>query len=257
MIQLTNIRHAYPEHAGFHMIRPHGHEDYTFLHFFNCMKFVIDGEELSVPAGSFIIYTPGTPQEFISELPLVHNWAHFKGDISDIMSEVNLECDKLYYPSSSSFVTDIIQEMEMEFFSQKESSLKLINLKFEELLIKLGRSISTTEEIEFAENIRDKFRSLRETLFASLNEDWSVKHMAALTGYSPSRFNAIYKSIYGITPTADLINARINRAKNLLILEDMNVEEISVALGYQNLTHFIRQFKSKVGCSPSKFRKTN
>ena len=257
MIQLTNIRHAYPEPVGFHMIRPHGHEDYTFLHFFNCMKFIIDGEELSVPAGSFIIYAPGTPQEFISELPLVHNWAHFKGDISEIMSEAGMECDKLYYPSSSSFVTDIIQEMEMEFFSQKAASSKLINLKFEELLIKLGRAVSTTEEIEFDESVRDKFRSLRETLFASLQEDWSVKRMADLTGYSPSRFNAIYKSIYGIAPTADLINARINRAKNLLILEDMNVEEISAVLGYQNVTHFIRQFKSKVGCTPSNYRKTN
>ena len=257
MILLTNIRHAYPEPAGFHMIRPHGHEDYTFLHFFNYMKFIINGEEITAPAGSFIIYRPGMPQEFISELPLVHNWAHFRGDISHILLENGLECDKLYTPSSSSFVTDIIQEMEMEFFSQKNGAAILINHKFEELMIKLGRAVSTSNETEFNDVIRSKFKTLRETLFATLHEDWSVERMANLTGYSTSRFNAIYKSIYGISPTADLINARINRAKNLLVLEDLSVEEISNALGYQNLTHFIRQFKRKVGCSPTMYRKNH
>ena len=33
------------------------------------------------------------------------------------------------------------------------------------------------------------------------------------------------------------------------------IEEIAEGLGYDNVTHFIRQFKKEVGLSPSSFRK--
>ena len=33
------------------------------------------------------------------------------------------------------------------------------------------------------------------------------------------------------------------------------IEEIATSLGYANTTHFIRQFKDKVGVSPSNYRK--
>ena len=56
---------------------------------------------------------------------------------------------------------------------------------------------------------------------------------------------------------ADLIIARINSAKNMLILHDERIEDIAMSLGYYNVTHFIRQFKSIVGCTPSNYRKSN
>jgi len=76
-----------------------------------------------------------------------------------------------------------------------------------------------------------------------------------MTGLSESRFFSLYKRIFGISPTLDLINAKITAAKNLLLSTDEKIEAISHALGYDNVTHFIRQFKSRVGKSPSAYRK--
>ena len=79
--------------------------------------------------------------------------------------------------------------------------------------------------------------------------------MANMMNYSESHFCTVYKAIYGISPTADIINARVNSAKNLLEFSNKKVSEIASTLGYWNITHFIRQFKQKTGCTPRKYLK--
>lgn len=79
--------------------------------------------------------------------------------------------------------------------------------------------------------------------------------MAKETGFSTSRFYGIYKSIYGISPNADLINARIEAAKKMLLYEKKKVQDIAGILGYDNTTHFIRQFKQNTGYSPTMYIK--
>ena len=51
------------------------------------------------------------------------------------------------------------------------------------------------------------------------------------------------------------IRARIDAAKNALAFTDQPVARIAENLGYNNLTHFIRQFKALTGVSPSVYRK--
>ena len=81
--------------------------------------------------------------------------------------------------------------------------------------------------------------------------------MAERLNLSESRFYALYKSIFGISPTADIINARIYSAKNMLQFSNDKIEKIAAELGYKNTTHFIRQFKSSTGVTPSKYRLSN
>ena len=81
--------------------------------------------------------------------------------------------------------------------------------------------------------------------------------MAKKAGFSQSRFYAVYKALFGVSPVNDLINVRLNKGKSYLTMTKKSVEEISELLGYDNTTHFIRQFKDRVGVSPTKFRKQN
>lgn len=257
MVEITGIRHAWPEPAGFKILRPQGHEDHTFLHFLNEVHMKINGQALTLPPNSFLFFRSGTPQEFESLLPLAHDWFHFRGDLSALLKESGLEADRVYMGRGGAFITQIVKEMETEFFWNKDHREALMDLKLRELLYRLGRAVGgqESEEVELAAVA--KFKRLRRRVFSSLNERWTVARMADAVGYSPSRFNAIYHTIYGISPTADLIEARIDRAKNLLLLPDLSVERIGEWLGYQNTTHFIRQFKSRVGVSPSVYRKNH
>ena len=254
MIELSQLRHAYPERT-LYIDRQHGHPEYTFLHFFTSMKLTYNGKNIITEPHSVIIFRPGTPQHFESNTPMIHDWIHFHGDMEPILQNISLELDTLYYPSQTEFITDLTRELEIEFYNARANRDALIQLKFQELFIKLDRAVSGESEPVFDTEITEKFRRLRGKMFISLQEKWPVERMATEVGFSKSRFYNIYKSIYGMTPTADLIEARVNSARNMLLSTSKKIEDISYLLGYENTTHFIRQFKKWTGYSPAAYRK--
>ena len=77
-MEITDIRHDWPEKAGFTLVRPTGIEIYTFLHFMNSVEIEINGEKVTVRPGACIFYAPDEPQWFHSDSNLTHNWAHLR-----------------------------------------------------------------------------------------------------------------------------------------------------------------------------------
>ncbi len=63
-----------------------------------------------------------------------------------------------------------------------------------------------------------------------------------------------YKKHYGIPPLKDFNQRRIERAKNILLSSDLQVQEISSIVGYDNVNHFIDLFQKNTGLTPGKFR---
>ena len=92
-------------------------------------------------------------------------------------------------------------------------------------------------------------------MFLELSSPWTIDELSKLVNLSPSRFQVVYKNIFGISPIDDLIKARVAAAKNMLCVLDTPVFEIARALGYNNQFHFIRQFKKQTGFSPTEYRK--
>lgn len=253
MIEITLLRHAYPENGGFCIDRPSGYPEYTFLHFHTPIQIMQNGRLITTQPHAVIIYDKFTPQYFKSSEPIIHDWMHFKGDPSQLLRRLCF--NKIYYPNQHSFITRIVAELEQDFFARRDDYEDLIRIKTEELFLKLNRNIFQKEIADYDKGTLEKFRYLRGKMFYSLNEKWTVSRMAQEVFLSESRFFVLYKSIFGISPTADLINAKINSAKNMLLFGDSSVESISYALGYQNTTHFIRQFKQNVGVSPSVYKR--
>jgi AraC family transcriptional regulator, arabinose operon regulatory protein len=82
-----------------------------------------------------------------------------------------------------------------------------------------------------------------------------IEALAQASGYSPDYFGRVFKSVTGSTPNAILIEAKLEKARALLATSDFSVEQISSEIGYNNPFYFSRQFRQKVGLSPSEYRK--
>ena len=256
MLNITAVRHAWPEPAGFYINRRNGHPEYTFLHFINGTEIRIDGKQVSVPHHTCIIYRPGTPQYFYNQKPLIHDWMHLTGDLSDLLENLKIPMDTLLYPQRFDFITDIMRELESEFYSQKSGRERILTLKTEELFIKLARSCSGEYEAAVDTSTEERLRKLRDEIFLSLGHHWTVSEMAERVSLSESRFYGVYRSVYGTSPIDDLIRARIDAAKKALTFTSQSVSQIAEGLGYNNLTHFTRQFKAFAGISPAAYRKS-
>lgn len=78
--------------------------------------------------------------------------------------------------------------------------------------------------------------------------------LAELAGLSQSHFCRAFKASTGLAPYQWQLQARIDRAKFLLINTNSCLEEISVATGFADAVHFGRTFRRMTGATPIAWR---
>lgn len=255
MFQISSLRHFYPERQGFSVDRKNGHEHYTFLHFLSAVDVRIGGELVRAKSGACIIYKAGTPQYFYASEPLVHDWIHFYDVPQGYFEKLGLHTDELYFPKRTDFITEITRAMETEYFQSEKNREELLDLKLRELFIRFSRAVYGEIAPSLEENRLEDLYELRRYMFSRLDERWTVEKMAQKVNVSQSRFYYLYKSAFGISPMNDLIAAKVVSAQNLLRSGTKSIGEVALTLGYENVTHFIRQFKQSTGVTPNEYRK--
>lgn len=102
---------------------------------------------------------------------------------------------------------------------------------------------------------RKQLLQLRNDIYANPQYEWGIPGISQSIGISVGYFHHLYKRLFGIGCRDDVIAARMEKAKRLLISTDLRVQEIAEKCGYQNQSHFMRQFKQKHDISAIQYRK--
>lgn len=90
----------------------------------------------------------------------------------------------------------------------------------------------------------------------NFSKDISMADVADNINMSYSYFSKLFKEETGMTFSKYLTKIRMEKAKDLLQNPTYRVNEIACMVGYDNLYHFSRAFKSYYGMSPNQFRKS-
>jgi len=104
---------------------------------------------------------------------------------------------------------------------------------------------------------RDSFNALREEIFRHPEKEWNIENITRSIGLSKSHFHRIYKEFFGTSCKEDIISSRMEKVRWLLDNTSLSVAQISEQCGYSNTSHFIRQFSSRTGMTPSAYRRRN
>jgi AraC-like DNA-binding protein len=72
--------------------------------------------------------------------------------------------------------------------------------------------------------------------------------------YDYTYLSNLFSEVKGITIQQFIIIHKIERAKELLLYDEMNLTEISYKLHYSSVAHLSNQFKKVTGLSPSQFK---
>ncbi len=250
-----NARHCWHENGNMRLChRPSGLFCYTFLHFYEPVKILLDGELVLTKPHACIMIAPHTPQTYYTLTPLTHDWAHIDDTTARLWSNAGLKFDALYYPHTYDFITEYMQAIERENYAKDIGYAHVIDAKFTEMFFQIARSLNaplTDMQTRYVHQLRQ----LRQEMQSHLNEKWSVSRIADTLGISNAYVHLLYKNIYGTTPTADIISMRIASAEQQLSLSSNSIYEIALSLGYASPDHFIRQFKQFVGQTPGAYRK--
>jgi len=84
----------------------------------------------------------------------------------------------------------------------------------------------------------------------------TVSELARLVHLSPSRFTAIFRSSFAVSPRDYLQRERLQKAQALLIHSEIVIGEVGARVGWDNPHFFSRIFHSKCGLTPSEYRRT-
>ncbi len=103
-------------------------------------------------------------------------------------------------------------------------------------------------------NLFREFNFLVETHFKKLHK---VQDYASLLHKSPKTIANVFTNIGKSTPLKIIHNRIIIEAQKLVLQGDLNINEISYALGFEDIQTFSRFFKKMNNVSPSKYKKGN
>jgi AraC family transcriptional regulator len=103
----------------------------------------------------------------------------------------------------------------------------------------------------------DRDRAIEAAAFITAHaaEALSLESLARRMGLSPFHFLRLFRRELQVTPHQYLIRARLRHAAALLLDSQAPVTQVAYAVGFADLSNFVRTFHREIGCSPLAFRR--
>ncbi len=245
-------------HDGSFVIdRPCGRIDFLFLHIKTPCTLVINDSIHTIISPSGILLDSNTPHcYFPTGGSYEDDYLHFAPENREkFLSELTFPLNTPLLITKDSFIPEILRLIGKEFTLENKNSSKAYILLINLLMIKFGDEFNLHEQRVVSIPHYDDLLAVRNRIISSPGGNWNIEELAQQAHLSHAYFQVMYKKVFGITCINDVINVKIARAKILLTTTELTIRQVAQELGYNEVYHFIRQFKKATGTTPGAFRK--
>nr|WP_293834489.1 helix-turn-helix transcriptional regulator [uncultured Arsenicibacter sp.] len=184
-------------------------------------------------------------KEFVSQhLDIFHN-------VKPVADAAAASAEPILELAASPTFSTFIQSLLPYFGAQSLYLNDLLRLKFQELLLHLLQ-LDTS----------GKLRSLLMSIYQGQKTDLdylmntyllkplSMNELARLSGRSLSAFKRDFEAHFHTSPGHWIRSKRLEHAHFLLRNTEKNVSEVSMEIGYESVSHFIKAYKLQYGTTP-------
>lgn len=238
------------------MIKPHYHEYYELYYLESGERYHMVNDTLYLlKAGNFVLFPP-----------FVMHYSYGEKDMPFKRLDMYFSREAILFPQIGSalekgaqvfesnedrdtltYLRNILREQETEKPHFQEQMVLLLN----QLMIHIIRDSLKTAAPESQDRISSIIRYLNE----NYTEPITLNQLAARFYINPSYLCREFKKHIGSTVIQYVNSLRILHAQRLLQETNRSVTEISKIVGFSNVTHFNRIYKSLTGMSPTRTRK--
>jgi AraC-like DNA-binding protein len=154
----------------------------------------------------------------------------------------------------------VLADFVSELAGEKPGKQIVMRALVEQLLVHLLRNYATprlSEELELSRVglVDRRIRRSVELMHTQLDQELTLKALAAASYLSPFHFARLFKKLTGASPHNYLATIRAAKAQLLLAETDLSVTAIGARVGYLSGSHFTKAFRLATGATPREFRK--
>lgn len=125
--------------------------------------------------------------------------------------------------------------------------------KVEEMLLSLGFELLASQEQKLVESIKNNLITLLQ-LKEGLGKEKLSTWLSNKLGKDYTQLSNLFSEIEGFTIERYFIKLRIEKVKELLVYNELNLKEISHQLGFSSVAHLSAQFKKETGFTITHFK---
>ena len=216
-----------------------------------------DGTLYEGNRGELLIMEPGQmvyhgPRKDATD-GFVNDWFHIQGeDFRALLERYPLPLNRAFSVGRSHFLRPYAERADREFRSSDPGKQEVLACILTEMMIAVYRAFirAGSDRAPHA-----SVAAVREEMLRNPGEAWRLQEMAKRSGYSVSRFCEIYCSQFGISPMQEVLNRRIELAKQLLASGQASVAYVAEACGFRTINYFSKYFREVTGFTPSGYMK--
>lgn len=232
----------------------HFHDTYTVgITYTGVLKSYSHNKHVDFYKNSVRINNPGDVHGGTSQ-----SWSHANfyptvEIMSSIYEEIYYEKRTPYF--SKHIIEDALLYQKLHHFFVpyflKEDSLIIESNLMDALSYLVIHYSSSSKHIDNIYNDKKIVKNTYELICDSIETNFSLDILAQHSNLSKFHFLRLFKKEFGMTPHHFIINERINKA-NRLIKSGMSISQASLEVGFNDQSHFTRNFKKLYGYTPSK-----
>ncbi|MGH7785112.1 MAG: helix-turn-helix domain-containing protein [Candidatus Binatia bacterium] len=148
------------------------------------------------------------------------------------------------------------QSMLAYFTGTAKPAETLLTLKLKELIVSILLGRNNPELAAYFQSLlKSNASPLSQIMEANFSYNLALEEFARLAHRSLSTFKRDFRKYYNQSPGKWLLQKRLEYSAVLLKTPALNVSQVALDCGFEDLSHFSRAFKEKFGVSPANYRK--
>lgn len=220
--------------------------------------FVVGDREYDVPKNSFVLFTSNMPHSYRAKYKVyTDDWVYFSMSAADEdrLKSSGVPFNEIITLGNIEELSHTVRAISFEHYSIEEGHELIEEHLFEILMIRLGRAVrrSSLTDVSHLDKVSALLK-IRNMIYAVPNEILDVNKLSEMAGMSRSGFQHLYKKVFGISVSADVINARMKLARELLVSANMSIRETAQKCGYADEYSFMKRFRKYYGITPTQMK---
>ena len=257
---------------------PHIHKDFEVcLILEGSVRLLCRGKEYSYRKGDLWVINPLTSHELIADQPALilslQISPAFFSSIFPQMENIEFSLPPSRGPDSASdqdtpmcqavsrkcaSLTQTLLDIASTYFNPKEQSplrcAGLICLFFGELPQYLPHVRVTEKERQLSVSRAQRIRAIISYIDIHYSDKLLLTDLADELGLTMSYLSHFFKAVFGMSFQSYVTKMRCEKARQLLLLTDFSLLDISITCGFSDIKYFNRGFTRQFGCSPRQYR---